>query len=234
MANWLQRMQLKAIIFDVDGTLAHTERDGHLKASNKAFETMDLPIKWSWEYFKVLMKKIQGNANRLRYELDTKFKLTEKEKQLIIDEFEGLKRSYYINDFLPQVALRDGVVKCIEEAICSGLKLAIVSTSYESQINALLATQLWPFKDKFSLVYGKETGPKTGDQGMLYGKCVHDLKVTPQECLVIEDSETGLKAALAAGLRTIITYNDYTQDEDFNGAFKVLASLNEFDLKAVA
>ncbi len=227
-------MQTKAIIFDVDGTLAHTERDGHLQACNKAFEQMNLPISWSWEHFQVLMKKIQGNAHRLRYELDTKFSLTENEKQSIVAEFEVLKKEVYIHEFLPRVELRDGVVKFIEEAVRKGLKLAIVSTSYESQIHALLAAQLQPFKANFNPVYGKETGPKTGAQGILYAKCVQELGLPPQECVVIEDSEAGLKAALRVGLPTIITYNDYTRDEDFTGALKVIKSLHEIDFNELS
>jgi beta-phosphoglucomutase-like phosphatase (HAD superfamily) len=224
-------MKIKAVIFDVDGTLANTERYGHLPACNEAFKKMDLPIKWEWNYFKDLMKTIQGNANRLRGELDQKFQLSKIELEAIIIEFEVLKKELYIVKYLPQVQLRNGVIDFIKLVNSAGLKMAIVSTSYEVQIHELIKKQLGAYYKNFNPILGKESGVKTGEDGVLYTICANKLGVSPIECLAIEDSEVGLQAALKAGIPTIITYNEYTQDENFEGAITVLPSLEsiEFD-----
>jgi len=62
--------KLKALIFDVDGTLIHSERDGHLPACNDAFRELQLPVEWDWPTFKSMLQ-IPGNANRLRHWLTT-------------------------------------------------------------------------------------------------------------------------------------------------------------------
>lgn len=233
LGNAIGIMQCKAIIFDVDGTLANTERYGHLPACNSAFKKMGLPFNWSWEYFQLLLKKIQGNANRLKSELQNKFELSQHEIKSIIDEFEVLKKEYYITTFLPQIKLRDGVKDFIEDVIHEKMKIAIVSTSYELQINELIKNQLPDYYNHFNPILGKESGIKTGEDGVLYSACVEKLGLSPSECLVIEDSEIGLKAALKAGLKTIITYNEYTRDEDFTGAYRVVESLNEIDWQEI-
>lgn len=226
-------MKLKAVIFDVDGTLANTERFGHMPACNEAFEKMGLPIEWEWPYFKTLLKSIQGNANRLRDELERKFKLSRIEMESIIIEFEVLKKNLYIHKYLPQVQLRSGVIEFIEAVKNAGLRMAIVSTSYEVQINELIKNQLTPYYKSFNPILGKESGIKTGDEGVLYTICANTLGVFPSECLAIEDSEVGLKAALKAGISTVITYNEYTKDDDFEGALEVLPSLEALDFDKI-
>jgi len=226
-------MQYKAVIFDVDGTLANTERYGHLPASNEAFKKMGLPIKWEWEYFKTLMKAIQGNANRLRGELERNFTLSKIEIESIIIEFEVLKKGLYIHKYLPQLQLRKGVIQFIEAVKSTGLKMAIVSTSYEAQINELIKKQLAPYYNNFNPILGKESGIKTGVDGVLYTICANKLGVSPSECLAIVDSEVGLKAALKAEIPTIVTYNEYTKDEDFKGALEVHPSLEALDFDKV-
>ena len=222
-------MQLKAVILDVDGTLADTEKWAHLPACNEAFQQMGLPIKWDWEYFKDLIAKIQGNANRLRNELNQKFNLSSTEIESIIIDFEIIKKELYINKYLPEIKLRKGVYDFIKHIHESQLQLAIVSTSYEAQIKALIKNKLAQFYSSFNPILGKETGKKTGENGVLYSKCLDNLGLAAENCLVIEDSEIGLKAALKAKIPTVITYNDYTKTEDFEGAELVLDSLEKFD-----
>ncbi len=226
-------MQLKAVIFDVDGTLANTELYGHLPACNEAFQKMGLPIKWDWIYFKKLLKAIQGNANRLRDELERKFNLSKIELESIIIEFEVLKKDLYIHKYLPTLQLRSGVIDFIKVIEATDLKMAIVSTSYEVQINELIKKQLAPYYKSFNPILGKESGIKTGEDGVLYTICANRLGISPSECLAIEDSEVGLKAALKAEIPTIVTYNEYTKDENFDGALEVLPSLEALDFDTI-
>ncbi len=87
--------KLRAVIFDVDGTLADTEKDGHLEACNEAFARMGFDIRWSWEEFKELLK-IPGNANRMRLALSTRTSLSEAEIDRIVPELFALKKEIYL------------------------------------------------------------------------------------------------------------------------------------------
>lgn len=223
-------MRLKALIFDVDGTIANTEHRGHLPACNEAFATLGYPIRWSWEEFKA-MQPIPGNALRMRNSLQawdstlSDAALDERVEQLI-----SLKKKFYIEKYLPELPLRDGVVEIMREALRSGVRLAVVSMSYEAQVNALLARHLPHIYPHLRPILGKESGPKTAPDSPLYKRCLAELGTLAKETLVIEDSEEGFEAAKRAGLPCAVMYNDYTFGKSFAGAQLVARSLAFFSL----
>ncbi len=224
-------MRPQAIIFDVDGTLADTERWGHLPACNEAFRVLGLPLQWEWAEFKELMVTIQGNANRLRHALTRLGTYAPADIEAYIEAFVPIKQELYVNKYLPLINLREGIADFISEIKAAGIPLAIVSTSYEAQINELLKTKLPDVQAAFKPVLGKGSGQKTGSEGVLYGKCLSILGAEPTCCLVIEDSAAGLRAALQAGIPTVVFYNDYTANEDFTGAVLVAPSVTQIDTR---
>src|SRR5574337_1202339 len=131
---------LQAIIFDVDGTLADTERNGHLIACNEAFAQMGFDIRWSWEEFRELLK-IPGNARRMRLALSTRTSLSEAEIDRIVPELFALKKELYLKR-VEALPLLPGVARIIREAIDRGVRLAIVSVTHEDQIVELLTAQI--------------------------------------------------------------------------------------------
>ncbi|MBI4380837.1 MAG: HAD-IA family hydrolase [candidate division NC10 bacterium] len=225
--------KLKAIIFDVDGTLADTEKDGHLAACNEAFERMGpssvlrtgFDIRWTWEEFKDLLK-IPGTANRMRMALSTRTSLSGAEIDRIVPELFAIKKEIYLKR-VGDLSLRPGVERIIREAIDRGVRLAIVSVSDEEQIRALLNAQLPGALEHFDPILGKQSGEKAP---ALYTSCAEKLGLETSGILVIEDSEKGFKAAKEAGLRCAVVYNDYTKGEDFSGAELVVRSLECLDL----
>ncbi len=217
--------KLKAIIFDVDGTLADTEKDGHLVACNEAFQRMGFGIRWTWEEFKELLK-IPGNARRMRLALSTRTTLSQAEIDRIVPKLFALKKEIYLKR-VADLPLRTGVARIIREAIDNGVRLAIVSVTDEDQVRALLNAQLPESLDYFDPILGKQSGEK---DGALYVECVAKLGCGASEVLVIEDSEKGFKAAKEAGLRCAIVYNDYTKGQDFSGAELVIRSLEFLNL----
>ena len=221
---------IKAIIFDVDGTIADTEKYGHLPASNDAMRALGLPIQWQWDTYKTWINTIPGNVNRLVKHL-TELGYSTKEITQYAYDFAPLKKSIYIHKYLPQVKLRDGIVSILKEIVEADLQLAIVSTSYESQIKALLQSQLPEFYPLFNPILGKESGRKTENNGFLFKKCLSMLELTPEEALVIEDSQPGLDAALDAGIFTAIFHNDYTKNSLFEGARIIAPSIAGYNLK---
>jgi HAD superfamily hydrolase (TIGR01509 family) len=217
--------KLKAVIFDVDGTLADTEKDGHLAACNEAFKRMGFDIRWTWEEFKGLLK-IPGTANRMRIALSSQTLLSQVEIDRIVPELFAIKKEIYLKR-VGDLPLRPGVERIIREAIDRGVRLAIVSVSDEEQIRELLKTQLPDVLERFAPILGKQSGEKTP---ALYTSCAEKLGFETSGILVIEDSEKGFKAAKEAGLRCAVVYNDYTKGEDFSGAELVVRSLECLDL----
>lgn len=223
-------MKLKALIFDVDGTIANTEHRGHLPACNEAFATVGYPIQWTWEEFKG-MQAIPGNALRMRKSLKAwDPALTDEALETAVAELVVLKKKFYIEKYLPELPLRDGVVDIMEEALERGIRLAIVSMSYEAQVNALLSRHLPHIYPHLNPILGKESGPKTAPDSPLYRRCMAELGTSLDETLVIEDSEEGFEAAKRAGIPCAVMYNDYTFGKNFAGAQLVARSLSHFTL----
>ena len=227
-------MPLRALIFDVDGTIADTERDGHLAACNDAFAALGYPIHWTWDEFKAMLH-IPGNAQRMRLALARLSPpLSDAELDDAVGRLVALKQKLYNETYAPQLPLRPGIRALIEEAVAQGVRLAIVSTSDENQIVALLRHHLADAADSFDPILGKGAGVKTAADSPVYRRCIAELGLPPAECLVIEDSEVGLRAARVAGLPTAVFYNDYTFGQSFAGAALVARSAEFFTLDQLA
>ena len=227
-------MSLRALIFDVDGTLADTERDGHLLACNEAFATAGIPITWTWDEFKGMLA-LHGTGPRMRRALEN---LPPAQRVPDLDravaDLVALKQRLYIEKYVGRLPLRPGVREVIEEALARDVKLAIVSASYEAQILALLRYHMPHAVERFRPVLGKGAGIKTLPDSPLYRRCLAELGTSPAETLAIEDSELGLQAALTVGLPCAVFYNDTTFGQDFRGAALVARSLEYFDLDRLA
>lgn len=222
--------KLKAIIFDVDGTLADTERYAHFPACNDAIAEIGLPFQWDWEGYIKLFHTVGGNANRLRLYLK-QLDYEPDEIEAYVKKFTPHKQSFYIEKYLPTVKLREGVKTIMQQAVDRGLKIAIISTSHESQIKALLKAQFPEFLPYIEFVFGKETGRKTENDGLLHKKGLEELGLPADQVLMIEDAQDGLEAALCAQIPTAVFYNEYTYGSHFAGAKLVAPSIRHFDLE---
>jgi HAD superfamily hydrolase (TIGR01509 family) len=221
---------MKALIFDVDGTLAETERDGHLPACNEAFAILGYPVRWTWTEFKGMLS-IPGNGLRMRRALEQLAPAPDAaEIDAVVDRLVRLKRRLYMEKYVSRLPLRPGVAPLVREALERDVRLAIVSTSDEEQIHALLKHRLEFAADYFAPVLGKGAGQKTASESPLYKRCLAELGSQPGETLAVEDSAIGLRAALAAGLPCAVIYNDYTFGDGFAGAALVARSLEYFNL----
>lgn len=226
--------ELRALIFDVDGTLAETERDGHRLAFNCAFAEAGLDWQWSVDLYGKLLA-VAGGKERIRYYIDRYVEDFQPPEDLprFIARLHAAKTQYY-GELLAagSIPLRPGVRRLLAEARQSGVRLAIATTSAPDNAKALLTNTLG--EDSLSwfeviaagdIVSAKKPAPD------IYQYVLQTMNLPPQNCLAIEDSPQGLTAAIAAGLKTVITVNDYTQnhlqDHDFIGATLVLNHLGE-------
>jgi HAD superfamily hydrolase (TIGR01509 family) len=124
------------------------------------------------------------------------------------------------------VQLRPGVLPLIESAHREGLRLAIATTTSPVNIAALLRSAIGPdWTHYFMVVEDASTAPRKKPHPQVYLQTLQRLRLPATECLAFEDSANGLKAALGAGLATIITPNSFTAHHDFTGALRVLPSL---------
>ncbi|MEW6354117.1 MAG: HAD family hydrolase [Pseudomonadota bacterium] len=225
-------MQLAALIFDVDGTLADTERDGHRVAFNATFAAAGLDWEWDVPLYGELLR-ITGGKERIRYYLDrynTAFARPAALEEFIARLHADKTRRYTEMLAHGKIPLRTGVYRLLEEARGAGLRLAIATTTTPDNVIALLeyATPSIP-QSWFEVIAAGEIVPHKKPAPDIYHYTLEHMGLSARQCLAFEDSENGLHAARGAGLQTIITVNDYTREQDFSGAALVLDHLGEPD-----
>lgn len=216
---------LRALIFDVDGTLAETE-ESHRAAFNAAFAAHGRDWRWEPDLYRELLR-VTGGKERLRHFSDRSgAALADSEIALL----HGAKNAEYARLVASGACpLRPGVAGLIAAARARGLKLAIATTTSRENVEALLAATMGGAAAFDAIVAGDEVARKKPAPDV-YLKARELLDVPADECLAFEDSRNGLLAALAAGIATVVTPSLYTQGEEFSGAREVRADLEGFAL----
>lgn len=225
---------MRTLIFDCDGVLSDTERDGHLPAFNQTFREFGLPVTWSEaDYGEKL--RIGGGKERMASLLTERFVReaglpTDREgQQREVARWHRRKTELYRQRVLAgELPPRPGVRRLIEEALAAGWQLAVASTSAEESVRAVL--EVAAGKEgaaRFAAVLAGDLVARKKPAPDIYALALDRLRATPAETIVIEDSRNGLDAASALGLTTVITINDYTAHEDFAAAALVLDHLGD-------
>lgn len=219
----------KAIIFDVDGTLADTE-DAHRIAFNKAFAENGLP--WNWDvalYDKLL--KVTGGKERIKYFVEDFLKDFTKPADYdgFVKKLHVQKTAHYTTALRDgHIPLRPGIRQLILDAHKAGLKLAIATTTSPENVAALLEVGLGKDWNKYFDALGcGDIVPLKKPAPDIYNWVLNQLKLAPQDCIALEDSNNGLQSALAAGIKTYITTNPFTRTQDFTGAAAVFDDLGD-------
>jgi HAD superfamily hydrolase (TIGR01509 family) len=225
-------MTLHALIFDCDGVLADTERDGHLPAFNSAFAHFELPVKWSVQEYGPLLA-IGGGKERMSTLFDgplreAKFSLPPELRLSSLKRWHRFKTDEYIK-LIESGAVpgRPGVRRLVREASDAGWLLAVASTSAHASVRAVLVHAVGEkLASLFRVFAGDDVAVKKPAPD-IYSLALSELGTEPSRTMVIEDSGIGCRAALAAGLRVIVTVSTYTGSDDFTGASLVVSNLDE-------
>jgi HAD superfamily hydrolase (TIGR01509 family) len=219
---------LQALIWDVDGTLAETERDGHRVAFNRAFAEAGLAWQWDVATYGELLKVTGGKERLLHWwrRVDPAA-AADPRAAGVIGRLHERKTAHYVGLVeAGGVALRPGVRRLIGEAHAQGVVLAIATTTSQANVDALLRTTLGDAAPRrFAVVGAGDVVAAKKPAPDIYRWVLDRLGLPPEACLAIEDSAAGLAAAHGAGLAVVLTRSLYTLDEPADAALADLDGL---------
>jgi HAD superfamily hydrolase (TIGR01509 family) len=219
---------LQALLWDVDGTLAETERDGHLVAFNQAFSELAVPWRWDDAQYARLLR-VAGGRERLLHDMRGREQAPESEPERIAlaERIHRRKNQIYAGIVgAGRVPLRPGVLPLFEDCARQGVRMGIATTTTEANVEALMSGHLGSaWRSRFATVVCAEQAPLKKPDPQVYRRALQELALEPEAALAIEDSPAGVQAARAAGVAVIVARSVYFGEATLQGASAVGPSL---------
>lgn len=231
----LKESQLQALLFDVDGTLADTEGEGHRPAYNLAFRALGLEWDWHPRLYRELLA-VSGGRERIAHYLDAytpplgdQADEIRRNRTAWIDSAHRLKTRFFRERLAAgQLGLRPGVARLLRAAAERGVSCGLVTNatrpSLALMVDHLLGDELE--KAVTATACGDEVAAKKPAPD-LYRLALERLEAEPASCIAVEDAASGLQSAASAGVPTVVAVNDDTRSQDFTGARLVVSDLGE-------
>jgi len=221
--------RLQAVVLDVDGTLVDSERDGHRVAFNRAFEEADLPDRWDVERYGELLA-VTGGKHRLNAHFEEQG-MPDDQREELASRLHARKTELFIEMARQgEIEARPGVSELLDELQDADVRLAVATTGSREWVEPLLE-RLFGL-ERFELIVGGEDVPERKPDPSAHRMTLEQLDLPACAAPAIEDSDNGLRAARAAGLRCVIVVNDYTREQDFAAADLVLEGFGRPDAPA--
>lgn len=219
---------IRAFLFDQDGVIVDTERDGHRVAFNRTFAEFGFPVEWGVEEYHELLQ-VGGGKERMKHYLATRGFGVDVAPDTAPDLIQRLhvRKTDIFVELIESGALplRPGVRRIMSEAAALGVTLGICTTSNERAAQAIAGHLLAGIPLAFVLA-GDVVKAKKPDPA-IYLLALERCGCQPDQCVVFEDSHIGAVAATAAGMHVVATTNQYTQDEDLSMAELVVDCLGD-------
>ena len=220
--------QIKAIIFDQDGVIIDTERDGHRVSFNKTLKEFGFDFEWGVQKYHELLQ-IAGGKERMKHHLQTDGfgkPVRPEDVDDLIAKMHKRKTAMFVEMIeAGELPLRPGVRRFMLEIMAAGLRAGICTTSNEQAAHAIAYKIL---KDiQFDFVLAGDIVKKKKPDPEIYHLATEKTGLKANECLVVEDSRNGVLAAKAAGMFVLATTNIYTEKEDLHEADIIVTSLGD-------
>ncbi len=220
---------MEALIFDCDGVLVDTEKDGHRVAFNRAFELFALPVQWDVQLYGELLA-VSGGKERMRHYFEQEgWPEQMRQPDQFIRDLHRVKTTLYMEIIEGgRLPLRSGVKRLVDEAVEDGVTLAVCSTSNQRAVKAVVRELLGADRmDRFAAILAGDVVSRKKPDPEIYDLARERLGLQGSRCMVVEDSRNGLLAARAAGMNCVITTSTYTGGEDFSEADAVFEALGD-------
>lgn len=220
---------MQALIFDCDGVIVDTERDGHRLAFNAAFREVGLDAEWDVALYGKLLGTAGGKERMRRYFDERGWPRSHPDRDALVQRLHERKTELFMSVIAEgRLPLRPGIARLVDEARADALPLAVCSTSNERAVGLILRTMLGPERvAAFAVVLAGDVVKRKKPDPEIYLLASRTLGLPPASCVVVEDSRNGLLAAKAAGMKCFVTRSGYTGGEDFSEADAVVDDLGE-------
>jgi len=225
---------MDALLFDCDGVLAETERDGHRVAFNRAFAELGIETHWAVERYGELLAVAGGKERLRRHFAEVGWPAGWPDTDRLIAELHRRKTEIF-QDMVRrgEMPLRTGVARLIDAAIDAGMPVAVCSTANAATVRAILETGLGASRAGRIAVFAGDLVPAKKPDPAIYRLALAQLGVRADRTVAVEDSRNGLRAAKGAELHCIVTPSHYTAHEPFSEADLVVTDLGDPPAAAV-
>lgn len=224
-------MPLRALLFDVDGTLAETERDGHRVAFNRAFADVGLDWHWDESVYGDLLQ-VAGGRERIDHFVARAGLPPPPDSAAL----HARKNRHYADLVATgSLQLRPGLCSLLKRARDSGVQLGIVTTTSRDNVSALLGASVDPeVREAFSVWITSENVRHKKPSSECYALALEQLRLPASDVLAVEDSRNGLVSARRAGLNVVVIRSHYFGHERFEEALTVVDDFDALDLRALS
>lgn len=199
-----------AVVFDVDGTLVSSEREGHRVAFNAAFAELGLDDRWGEDHYGELLA-VAGGRRRLEHYLRERGRGPDEAAELAARLHEIKTERFRRMATAGEIPARPGAGRLLDEVAAAGVTVAVATTGSRAWVEPLLEYLFG--LERFAAVLTGDDVERRKPDPEVYEQVLDVLGVSAGETVAVEDAAKGVAAAEAVGIPCLVVVNDYTRHE---------------------